>query len=202
MDFEHLVVGLGNPGPRYVFSPHNAGFEVADRLSALCKGQAFHVQGGALVSECKRRSVSFAVLKPQQFMNLSGEVVVPAARRFALPPERVIVAYDDLDLPLGSFRLREGGGAGGHHGMESLIGCLGTERFPRVRLGIAQPDIPKGDVIDYLLTPMAREKWALIEEAAEKAANAILDSFFIGWPKAMSLYNVRKKKAIEEADEG
>jgi peptidyl-tRNA hydrolase, PTH1 family len=201
MEASHLVVGLGNPGPRYVFTPHNAGFAAADLLHASSKGGEWVHRGGGFAAACRWRRDSFAVLKPQEFMNLSGAPVAWWLRHLGLPPERMVVIYDDLDLPFGAVKLRPAGGAGGHHGMESILETLGTGQFPRARIGIADPLIPKHLKVDYLLSPMAPDRWEELLRGAQKAADAVRDSLSMGWGKAMSIHNAAPKSEPEPAKE-
>ena len=189
MEAEFLFVGLGNPGPEYEGSPHNAGFESAKKLRALCGGPRFSIKGDALLSSCRWRGHSVVAAMPVTYMNKSGEAVAALLRRLGLPMDRLIVCYDDLDLPFGTVRLRPHGGAGGHHGMESLLEHLGSDRFPRIRIGVQDEKVKKDEVVDYLLTPLAPEDWQLVEQAAERAAKAALDAMHFGWHKAMSLHN-------------
>jgi PTH1 family peptidyl-tRNA hydrolase len=198
MDADFLLVGLGNPGGEYVQSPHNAGFEVADRVRAVCRGPRFCVKGNALLSACRWRGNSVLVLKPQTYMNLSGTEVAKWVSRVRLDLERLVVCYDDLDLPLGQVRMRPSGGAGGHHGMESILGHLGSGDFPRIRVGIKDPGISKEGHVDYLLSPLTEERWAVFEKATELAARAFLDAVHFGWHKAMSLHNRRNTPSGEE----
>lgn len=197
MDVDYLLVGLGNPGGEYVRSPHNAGFEVAEKVRAACRGPRFSVKGGSLLSASRWRGQTILLLKPQTYMNLSGTEVAKWVARERVPLERLIVCYDDLDLPLGQVRMRPSGGAGGHHGMESILSHLGTGDFPRVRLGIRDPDVSKEQHVDYLLSPLSEERWAILDEAVELAARAVLDAVHFGWHKAMSLHN-RRSGAQEE----
>jgi PTH1 family peptidyl-tRNA hydrolase len=192
MDAEYLLVGLGNPGGEYVRSPHNAGFEVADKARALCRGPRFAVAGDAALSRCRWRGRSFVLLKPLTYMNRSGVEVERWLRRTALPLDRLIVCYDDLDLPFGRVRLRPGGGAGGHHGMESLLEHLGTGEFPRIRIGIKRPEVAKEQNVDFLLTPLTEDLWGELESAAEAAARAALDAVAHGWAAAMNRHNRKK----------
>ncbi len=198
MEAEFLFVGLGNPGPEYEDSPHNAGFEAAKKLRALCGGPRFSIKNDALVSSCRWRGHLFLAAMPMTYMNRSGEAVASLLHRLDLPVERLIICYDDLDLPLGLVRLRPHGGAGGHHGMESILEQVGSNRFPRIRIGIKEKDVMKDAVVDYLLAPMMPNKWLLVEQAAERAARAALDAVHFGWHKAMSLHN----RALESGDEG
>lgn len=189
MEAEFLFVGLGNPGSEYEGSPHNAGFEAAKKLRALCRGPRFSVKGNALISSCRWRGNSVLAAMPVTYMNKSGEAVAALLQRLDLPPERLIVCYDDLDLPFGAVRLRPHGGAGGHHGMESILERLGTDRFPRIRIGVKDDSVDKAGVVDYLLAPLGKESRQLLEEAALCAAKAALDAVSLGWNKAMSAHN-------------
>ncbi len=197
MEAEYLFVGLGNPGGEYEGSPHNAGFETAKKLRALCRGPRFSVKGNALVSSCKWRGIQFVVTMPVTFMNRSGEAVSPLMRKLGLPVDRLIVCYDDLDLPFGAVRLRPHGGAGGHHGMESILEQIGSSQFPRIRIGVKDERVAKAGVVDYLLEPLGSEEIKLLDEAALKAAKAALDAIALGWHKAMSIHNA-KNMAIED----
>jgi peptidyl-tRNA hydrolase, PTH1 family len=192
MGTDYLLAGLGNPGAEYAQSPHNAGFEVADRVRAACGGPRFSLRGPAALSLCRWRGSSVLVLKPLTYMNLSGVEVARHVRRESLPPDRLIVCYDDLDLPLGQVRLRASGGAGGHHGMESILQHLGSGDFPRVRIGIQDPGVSKSGHVDYLLNPVSAESRPVLEEAYGCAAKAILDAVHFGFVKAMNLHNRRR----------
>lgn len=192
MGAEFLVAGLGNPGSRYDRSPHNAGFLVADRIRARAHGPAFARRGEAEVSLCRWRGRNVLLAKPLTFMNLSGRAVARLLHEEDLPPERLVVVFDDLDLPFGRVRLRSSGGAGGHHGMESIVEHLKTTAFPRVRLGIQVPDLPKKEQVDYLLTPLPPERYGILEEAAERAAQAVLDAVAEGFTAAMNRHNRRE----------
>lgn len=193
-----LLVGLGNPGADYDRSPHNAGFEVADQLRALCRGPQFSVSSDALVSTFRWRAQTVVAAKPQTYMNRSGEAVARLVRRLDIPLDRLVVCYDDLDLPFGAIRLRPHGGAGGHHGMESILAHLGSDRFPRIRVGIKDPEVRKSETVDFLLDPLPAERWTLLQEAAARGANAFKDAVHAGWPKAMSWHN----KTAAEGGEG
>jgi PTH1 family peptidyl-tRNA hydrolase len=202
MDADFLIVGLGNPGEQYIRSPHNAGFEVVDRTRALCRGPRFAVRGEAALSKCRWRGHAVLLLKPLCYMNRSGQEVDRWFRRTGLPLDRLIVCYDDLDLPFGQVRLRPGGGAGGHHGMESIIEHLGTGEFPRIRIGIRDPGVVKDENVDYLLSPLGDDRWDVLASAAETAAKAALDAVGSGWPQAMNRHNRRLKQESEEAGRG
>jgi PTH1 family peptidyl-tRNA hydrolase len=201
MALEFIIVGLGNPGSEYHRSPHNAGFEMAEKARARCKGPRFSRKGDADVSLCRWRGHSFLLLKPLTYMNRSGIEVARWLRKEGLPPDRMIVCYDDLDLPFGHIRLRRSGGAGGHHGMESIISDLGVREFPRIRLGISPDDVTRDEHVDYLLTPLSGEKLTLFEEAAELGGEAALDAVAMGFARAMNSYNrLAREKARGDKD--
>lgn len=194
MAISHIVVGLGNPGAEYLRSPHNAGFDAVSGLRALLKAPKFSKDGDALVSLKAVRGEGVLIALPQTYMNRSGEAVSRLLRKHGLPASGLIVCYDDLDLPFGAVRLRPHGGAGGHHGMESIIGETGTTMFPRVRIGVRDEDVGRDGTVDYLLTPLPEERYEELRASAGKAAEAARDALFIGWHKAMNLHN--KKEAI------
>jgi len=200
MPVDYLVAGLGNPGPEYIRSPHNAGFEVAEKVRAACGGPRFALKGQAALSLCRWRGSSILVLKPLTYMNLSGAEVARYVRKESVPLERLIVCYDDLDLPLGQVRMRASGGAAGHHGMESILEHLGSGDFPRVRLGIKDPAISKDEHVDYLLSPFPEEDWSILEGACKAAAKAVLDAIHLGWVKAMNLHN-RRSSPSKDSEE-
>lgn len=184
-----LVVGLGNPGSEYAAHRHNVGFHVVDAL-ARAHGLAFarHKAAQARVAEGPIAGRSVVVAKPQTFMNLSGKSVARLARDYQIPPERILVVYDDLDLALGRLRLRANGGSGGHKGMRSIIDLLGTQDFPRIRVGIDRP--PGGmDPADYVLEPFDREQTEAIREAVQRAVAAVECWLTEGIRAAMDQYN-------------
>ena len=200
MEHAFLVAGLGNPGEEYRRSPHNAGFEVVERARALCKGPRFAVRGEAAVSECRWRGHAFLLLKPLTYMNRSGVEVERWLRKTSLPTDRLVVCFDDLDLPFGQVRLRPSGGTGGHHGMESIQECLGSGEFPRIRIGIKDLTVPREENVDYLLSPLSEERWGEMEAAAEAAAKALLDAVAHGFTAAMNRHN-RRRGAEDEKRE-
>ncbi len=201
MDADYLLVGLGNPGEEYQRSPHNAGFEVVDRARALCKGPRFSVRGDACLSECRWRRQRALLVKPLTFMNGSGAAVELWAGRTGLGLDRIIVCYDDLDLPFGQVRLRSSGGAGGHHGMESILEHLGSGSFPRIRVGIKDPEVRKSRNIDYLLSPLPEDRWQRLCEGAQLAAEAALEAVASGFTAAMNRFNRRAVVGPSAEDE-
>ncbi|MFQ5613379.1 MAG: aminoacyl-tRNA hydrolase, partial [Anaerolineae bacterium] len=167
-----LVVGLGNPGRKYAGTRHNAGFHVLDRLAAAEDLRFDERRNKALLARGRISGVGVALVKPQTYMNLSGEAVGPLARFYKVPPERILVIFDDLDLPLAAMKLRLKGGSGGHNGLESVIAHLGTKDFPRLRLGVGRPPgrmPPKA----YLLQPFSDEQWSQMVETYDQAVEAV-----------------------------
>lgn len=185
-----LIVGLGNPGTKYAQTRHNVGFDLLDVLAkrwqiGLSNSKQFQgIYGEGFGSN----NTKIRLLKPQTFMNLSGQSVRATIDWFKLPPESVLVVYDDLDLPLGKIRLRLSGSAGGHNGMKSIISHLGTQNFPRVRIGIGKSDGEK-DTISHVLGKFSTVETPIVGEVIYLVNDAIEMSLKQGMEKAMSLYN-------------
>ncbi len=184
-----MVVFLGNPGPKYDGTRHNAGFRVGDVVAKRCGVKIQRLKNKALTAECELGGVRVLLVKPQTYMNLSGEAVQPLAAFYKIPPERVLVVSDETALPPGRIRLRASGSAGGHNGLKSIIQSLGTDAFPRLRLGVGAPPHPDYEMVDWVLGTFHGEDAKLMEQAAEKAADAIECCVTQGIDKAMSLYN-------------
>jgi len=179
-----LLAGLGNPGKQYSQTRHNAGFLVVDELA---RGTArFHAEYQAQVAKLKIAGRDVLLAKPRTFMNASGLAVASLMRRYRISPDSLLVILDDLDLPLGHLRLRPGGGAGGHHGLESIIHEIGTRDFTRLRLGIGRPD---RETVDYVLGAMEPEEKRRFAAALARAAEAA--RFFIsdGPAETMNRFN-------------
>jgi PTH1 family peptidyl-tRNA hydrolase len=183
-----LIVGLGNPGRKYAGNRHNVGFQCLDRLAEAWGLSFSKRKHKALLAQGEIVGLKTILAKPQTFMNLSGEAVERLARFYELPPEGLLVIYDDLDLPLGKIRLRPEGGSGGHKGMKSIIEHLGTGGFPRLRVGIGRP--AHGDPEDYVLSDFAPDEWMAIEEAYERAVSAVELWLAEGIVAAMNRYNL------------
>jgi PTH1 family peptidyl-tRNA hydrolase len=191
---EWLVVGLGNPGPQYVANRHNVGFQVVDAL-ARQHGLRFRRYGKADVVHLMLVGHPVLVVKPRTFVNLSGDAVRALVAATGVPPARCLVVCDDLDLPLGAIRLRERGGAGGHRGLRSIIERLGTEAFPRVRIGIGRP--PEEErlgrseelVTAHVLGNFRPEEQCIIEKAIAQAVAAVAVAIAEGLPAAMNRFN-------------
>jgi PTH1 family peptidyl-tRNA hydrolase len=183
-----LIVGLGNPGRQYAGTRHNAGFHVVDRLAADCGLHFDEQRSRAMLARGRVEEVGVALLKPQTYMNLSGESVGAVARFFKVPPEQTLVIFDDLDLPLGTLRLREQGGAGGHRGMTNVIAHLGTPNFPRMRVGIGRPagQLPPEA---YVLQDFSADEKQLMEQTYERAVAAVRVTLREGFQMAMNRFN-------------
>jgi PTH1 family peptidyl-tRNA hydrolase len=180
-----LVVGLGNPGPEYELTRHNLGFvildEVSTKLRVPCAERRFHGHYG--------RRNELGLLKPHTFMNLSGRSVEAALRELQTPDEELLVVHDELDLPLGHVRLRRGGGAGGHRGVQSIQQALGRDGFFRLKVGIGKP--PDGDTVDWVLEPFPAAEIADVRQVIEYAASAVESFVFEGAARAMNRFNTR-----------
>lgn len=184
-----IIAGLGNPGPKYQWTRHNAGFLFLDRIARLEGLSIVRKQFGGLTAEWERKGKRLVLLKPQTFMNLSGRSVMPALQFYKLKTDQLIVVHDEIDLPLGTARLKLGGGHGGQNGLRSIMEQLGKGDFLRLRLGIGRP--MHGEVTDHVLgnfTPSDMDIFARVLDGALDMLELALDE---GAPKAMSLYNNR-----------
>jgi PTH1 family peptidyl-tRNA hydrolase len=190
-----LIAGLGNPGREYAHSRHNVGFWCLNRL-ARRHGIAFTKRGRlATVGEGRLAGRSVILAKPRTFVNLSGRALSHLLRRYRLSPQHLLVVYDDLDLPLGRVRLRPRGVHGGHRGMRSIVEAIGSEDFPRIRIGIGRPEVngeptwePEA-VAAYVLAPMTAEERRILDEAVATAGEAILCLLAEGVEEAMNRFN-------------
>jgi len=192
-----LIVGLGNPGIEYQFTPHNLGFLAVDRIAQQCGVEVRNRQCRALTARAVIGSEPVLLAKPETFMNLSGISVRELVAQHELRPESdLIVIYDELDLPLGMIRIRQRGSSAGHNGMESLIGALGTQEFLRIRLGIA-PDRKISDGVKYVLTPFRKKELKVVDEVLDTAAEAVNVILKEGPAAAMNRFN-RKNEIDEE----
>lgn len=187
----YLIIGLGNPGRAYRQSRHNIGFMLVDRLAVRLNVSLNRLQSRALVGTTVYNDQRIILAKPQTFMNLSGQPVSSLLRFYKLPLEHLLVAHDDLDLPFGALRLRPGGGSAGQKGMTSIIGRLGTQDFPRLRLGIGRPP-GRMDAVDYVLEDFLPEDMPVLSDILESAADAALAFVVEGLEQAMTRYNNRE----------
>lgn len=184
----YLVVGLGNPGREYRDTRHNIGFMVIDQLCKELGVSMSRVQSKALVAVGMLEGQKIVMAKPQTYMNLSGQSVGGLVRFYKTPREQIIVAHDDLDLPLGTIRLRPGGGSAGQKGMQSIIQQLGTQNFARLRLGIGRPP-GQMDPAAYVLQPFSRAEHELLAMVLTRAAAAVRTFVCQGLDAAMNLHN-------------
>jgi PTH1 family peptidyl-tRNA hydrolase len=188
---EWLIVGLGNPGQKYVDTRHNAGWHLLDTIVRDHPHFRFDEnRNKALMGRGELAGANVALVKPQTFMNLSGEAVGAVARFYKIPSEHILVAFDDVDLPVASLRLRPGGGAGGHKGMRSIIQHLGTEEFPRLRLGIGRPP-GQMPVEAFVLQKFKRDEGEAMLATYERGVEAIKAVLTDGVDYAMNQFNVR-----------
>ena len=184
-----LVVCLGNPGEKYENTRHNVGFLVADELAERQRLPIQKLKFKALTNTLTISGEKVLVMKPVTYMNLSGEAVRPAADFYKIPPERVVVVSDDVSLAVGRLRVRRGGSAGGHNGLKSIIAHLGTDQFPRVRVGVGEKPHPDYDLADWVLGRFQGEDKKAMDQAVKRAADAVECLIGQGVDKAMNKFN-------------
>jgi len=192
---DFLVVGLGNPGPEYENTPHNLGFRVVDRLGFKVNRK----ENMAFAGHGTIKEHPVVVAKPQTFMNLSGPSVKGLLERYELTPGRLILVYDELALPWNTIRVRPKGSDAGHNGVKSVIGSLGTNEFPRVRLGI-KPDRPIGDGAKFVLAPFKKAQMQEVEEMVAQGCAAIESIIADGVEKSMTMFN-RRAGGLKQEEE-
>lgn len=189
-----LIVGLGNPGIEYQFTLHNFGFLAADRIAERYGAHLGNRRCRALTGKAVVEGHEALLAKPETFMNLSGLSVRELVDEYEIDPVKdLIVIYDDLDLPFGTLRVRTKGSAGGHHGMESIIGALGTQDFTRIRLGIS-PERPIGDGAKYVLSQFKKSQYTVVDEVLDFTADAVKVLLTEGPAAAMNKFN---RKPVE-----
>lgn len=186
---EFLIVGLGNPGGKYEITRHNAGFLCADLFAESMNTEIKRLKYHALTAEVNIDGHRCLLMKPQTFMNNSGEAVAEAAKFYKIPLEKIIVVFDDISLPIGKLRVRRKGSAGGHNGIKSLIAHLGSENFPRVKIGVGAKPHPDYDLGDWVLTSFKKEDFPALKEAMVNACEAVKLIVNGNTDKAMNLYN-------------
>jgi peptidyl-tRNA hydrolase, PTH1 family len=196
----YLIVGLGNPGTEYAGTRHNLGFMLIDQLASSGGANVKRNECRSLVGSATIENQRVQLAKPQTFMNLSGEAVSCLISKSELDAGSLIVISDDLALPFGSIRLRQRGSAGGHNGLKSIIGLLGTDEFIRLRIGI-QPEHPISDTRNFVLNEFTRTERESLPEILERAAEALRSVLRDGVLKAMSLHNEQKAKGKEQREE-
>ena len=186
---EYLIVGLGNPGAKYEATRHNVGFravaKVADNAGAKIDRSKFQ----ALTCQATVAGHRVLLMQPQTFMNNSGIAVKQAADFYKLPPEKILVLFDDIDLDVGRLRIRRSGSAGGHNGIKSIIACLGSQDFPRIKIGVGAKPHPDYDLADWVLSRFSAQEKPLLEEAIANAAQAVPLFLSEGAERAASRFN-------------
>lgn len=186
---DYLIAGLGNPGLQYDKTRHNVGFRAVDALAKEIGVKIDRAKFQALTCLCDVGGLRALLVKPQTFMNNSGIAVRQAADYYKLPPERVLVLFDDVDLDVGRLRIRRDGSAGGHNGVKSIISCLGSQAFPRVKIGVGAKPHPDYDLADWVLSRFSARETELLEPAIRRAADAVQVILREGLERASSLYN-------------
>lgn len=187
-DARYLIVGLGNPGRLYRGNRHNVGFMLVDRLADRLGVSFSRMESKALVTKAEYQGYRILLAKPQTFMNLSGQAVSSLTRFYKIPFEGLIVTHDDVDIPLGTIRIRAKGGSGGQKGMQSIIDSLGTEEFPRLRIGIDHPP-GRMEAAAYVLRDFSKQEAEILFEILERAADAALYFVTEGLDAAMNQFN-------------
>ncbi|OUO44427.1 aminoacyl-tRNA hydrolase [Flavonifractor sp. An306] len=186
---EWLLVGLGNPGDKYDNTRHNVGFAAIDQLAEELRVPVQKLKYRSLTQTVELGGAKVLLMKPITYMNLSGEAVGEAARFFKIPADHVLVLSDDVSLPVGKLRIRKGGSAGGHNGLKSIIQHLGTDQFPRVKIGVGEKPHPDYDMADWVLGKFAGEDLKTITQAIQRAGKAAECYIHDGPDQAMNRFN-------------
>ena len=195
-----LIVGLGNPGIEYQFTPHNMGFLAVDRIAEQCGVRVDNRNCRAQTARTRIAGHEVVLAKPETFMNLSGASVRELVREYEVQPEQdLVLLYDEMDLPFGSLRVRPRGRSAGHNGVESVIDALGTQEIARVRMGIA-PDHPVGDGARYVLSQFKKSQLAVVDQVLDSAAEAVRVILGEGVQAAMNRFNRRPEEATVTRD--
>ncbi len=187
--YDYIVAGLGNPGAKYEMTRHNAGFLAMDLLAITKNTDIKRLKHHALVADMQIGGKRCLVMKPQTMMNNSGEAIGEAAKFYKIPPENVIIVYDDISLDVGQTRIRRKGSAGGHNGIKSIIAHLGSENFPRIKVGVGKKPTPEYDLVNWVLGRFPKEQEKDLKAALENSVSAL--ELIVGGDidKAMNLYN-------------
>ena len=187
--YQWLLVCLGNPGKEYETTRHNVGFMAADELARRENVKINKLRYRALTGEVRLGGHRVLVIKPQTYMNLSGEAVKLAGGFYKIPPDHVLVISDDVALPLGKLRIRAGGSAGGHNGLKNIIAHLGTDQFPRIRVGVGAPAHPEHEMIDWVIGHFTAQEKKAVDEAVGRAVDAAACIIEKGVGEAQNRYN-------------
>jgi len=184
----YIIMGLGNPGKKYENTRHNVGFDVIDKLADRMNISIDKIKHKALIGEGRIGSEKIVLVKPQTYMNLSGETAISISQFYKIDLDNFIVVYDDIDLDIGKLRIRKKGSAGSHNGMKSIIKCLGSQEFPRVRVGVSKPE-PGRDLADFVLSRVPKERQADMDSAIDRATSTVEEIIKNGLDIAMNKYN-------------
>lgn len=184
----YVIVGLGNPGKQYEHTRHNVGFDVIDILAEEYGISVTKIKHKALIGEGRVGTEKVLLVKPQTYMNLSGETLIDIYNYYKVDPENIVVIYDDIDLDVGKIRIRKKGSAGTHNGMRSIIKCLGLSDFPRIRVGVSRPR-PGQDLADFVLSRFRKEEADDLQVGLEKSAKSVDCMIRENIDKAMNQYN-------------
>lgn len=191
----YIIAGLGNPGQKYENTRHNMGFKAIDHLAEKLGVDVNRAKFKGLIGEGRIGTEKVILLKPQTFMNLSGQSVREIMNFYKIPEENLIVIYDDFDLPIGSIRIRKSGGPGTHNGMKSVVSELGSRKFPRIRIGIGNSE---GSTIQFVIGKVGNDEQRILDESAAAAAAAAEDVVQIGIENAMNIHNTRKSVSKDD----
>ncbi len=186
---EYLIVGLGNPGREYAATRHNVGFRAAAEIARSAGVKLDRVKFQALTCLCTVAGHKVLLMQPQTYMNNSGQAVKAAADFYKLPPQQVLVLFDDVSLDVGRLRVRRDGSAGGHNGIKSIIACLGSQDFPRVKIGVGAKPHPDYDLADWVLSRFSAQEQKALDPAIERAAQAAEVILTEGLERAASKFN-------------
>ena len=186
-----LVVGLGNPGKEYDNTRHNMGFKVLDNIAKRLEITKWKERNGGLYFDCHIDFCKVIFLKPQRYINLSGDVMIDFVKFFDIKLEDILVISDDLDIPLGSIKIKEKGSSGGHNGLKNIEATLKTNEYKRIKIGISNNK--KIDTKDYVLGKLTKKEQKELNDVIEKASDAVLESIGIPFEKIMSKYNTKIK---------
>jgi aminoacyl-tRNA hydrolase len=184
----YIIVGLGNPGKKYEHTRHNAGFDVLDIMAEEYDIKIDKIKHKALIGEGRIGSEKVVLVKPQTYMNLSGESVQSVFQFYKVDMDHLIVVYDDIDLDIGKLRIRKKGSAGSHNGMKSIIKCLGSQDFPRIRVGVSKPE-PNRDLADFVLSRVPKDQSDDMRSGLEKAVKTVEEIIRTDIDMAMNKYN-------------
>ena len=188
-NYDWLIAGLGNPGPEYEKTRHNTGFMSLDLLAARLQVKVSKEHFKALTAQADFDGQRLLLMKPLTFMNASGIAIEAAAHFYKIPPERVLVLFDDISLPVGKLRIRKNGSAGGHNGLKSIISCLGSDQFPRVKIGVGAKPHPDYDLADWVLSSFSKAEQPELDRALDNARDAALCILTDGCEKAAASFN-------------